>query len=234
MEPGLSCGIFLDQGLSACPLYWQADSYLLCHQGSPCFGGFFLSLLNLLQFFYFMFWFFDCQSCRILAPWPGIEPAPTILEGEVLTTGPPGKSPRFSLKWTEAPTYASFNHHFGRLLVSLSQMRTLRPREVKPLILVTQLLGAQVRTQVAHCRVWPWLSYLTTAVNSWCWQESVPGRSQMSVSYMYEIKTGVQVHICVPSTFLLTWVLTHLLLQCLLQGRKQGLPGCWHISNLTL
>ena len=40
LEPGLSCGIFLDQGLSACPLYWQADSYPLCHQGSPCFWVF--------------------------------------------------------------------------------------------------------------------------------------------------------------------------------------------------
>ena len=28
---------------------------------------------------------------KILAPRPGIEPAPLALEGEVLTTGPPGK-----------------------------------------------------------------------------------------------------------------------------------------------
>ena len=28
----------------------------------------------------------------ILAPGPGIKPAPPALEGEVLTTGPPGKS----------------------------------------------------------------------------------------------------------------------------------------------
>ena len=36
---GLSCptarGIFPDQGLNACPLHWQAVSYLLYHQGSP-------------------------------------------------------------------------------------------------------------------------------------------------------------------------------------------------------
>ena len=36
---GLSCsvghGIFLGQGLNLCPLHWQADSYLLYHQGSP-------------------------------------------------------------------------------------------------------------------------------------------------------------------------------------------------------
>ena len=38
-----------------------------------------------------MFWFFGHEACGILAPRPGIEPAPPELEGEVLTTGPPGK-----------------------------------------------------------------------------------------------------------------------------------------------
>ena len=36
--------------------------------------------------------FLGLQACGILVPWPGIEPAPSALEGEVLTTGPPGKS----------------------------------------------------------------------------------------------------------------------------------------------
>ena len=39
-----------------------------------------------------MFWFFGHEACGILAPRPGIEPAPSALEGEVLTTGSPGKS----------------------------------------------------------------------------------------------------------------------------------------------
>ena len=30
-----ACGIFLGQGLNLCPLYWQADSHPLDHQGSP-------------------------------------------------------------------------------------------------------------------------------------------------------------------------------------------------------
>ena len=30
-----ACGIFPDQGLNPCPLYWQADSQPLSHQGSP-------------------------------------------------------------------------------------------------------------------------------------------------------------------------------------------------------
>ena len=44
----------------------------------------------LLLFLYFGF--FGREACGILAPQPGIEPAPPALEGEVLTTGPPGKS----------------------------------------------------------------------------------------------------------------------------------------------
>ena len=36
----------------------------------------------------FMFWFFGIQACGLLAPWPGMEPAPPVLEGEVLTTKP--------------------------------------------------------------------------------------------------------------------------------------------------
>ena len=40
----------------------------------------------------FMFWFFGREACGILAPQPGIEPAPPALQGKVLTTGPSGKS----------------------------------------------------------------------------------------------------------------------------------------------
>ena len=39
-----------------------------------------------------MFWFFSCEALGILAPQPGVEPSPPTLEGEVLTTGLPGKS----------------------------------------------------------------------------------------------------------------------------------------------
>ena len=31
----LACGMFPDQGSNSCPLHWQVDSYLLCHQGNP-------------------------------------------------------------------------------------------------------------------------------------------------------------------------------------------------------
>ena len=51
-------------------------------------------LLNLLQYcFCFMYWFFSQESCGTLASQPGIKPTPLVLEGEVLTTETPGKSP---------------------------------------------------------------------------------------------------------------------------------------------
>ena len=37
--------------------------------------------------------FFGCKTGGVLlVPWPGIKPTPPVLEGDVLTTGPPGKS----------------------------------------------------------------------------------------------------------------------------------------------
>ena len=52
---------------------------------------FFKSLLNLLQYC-FCFMFFGPEACGILAPQPGIKPVRLALEGEVSTTGQPGKS----------------------------------------------------------------------------------------------------------------------------------------------
>ena len=49
---------------------------------------------HLLQYcFCFMFWFFGHEACGILVPRPGIEPAPSASEGEVLTTEPLRESP---------------------------------------------------------------------------------------------------------------------------------------------
>ena len=38
-----------------------------------------------------MFWCFGHETCEILALQPGVEPAPPALEGELSTTGLPGK-----------------------------------------------------------------------------------------------------------------------------------------------
>ena len=76
-------------------------------RGVPCIQKFQLelsifqkSLWNLLQYcFCFMFWFSGHEACGVLAPWPGIEPLPPALEGEVLTTEPPEKSLELSIEW---------------------------------------------------------------------------------------------------------------------------------------
>ena len=52
-----------------------------------------------------MFWFFGCKACVILAPQPGIEPAPPALGGKVLTTGRPGKS-LHAVSWLQGFAYA--------------------------------------------------------------------------------------------------------------------------------
>ena len=44
-----------------------------------------------------MFWFFGPKAYEILAPQPGVEPTPSALEVEALTTGPPKKSLFFLL-----------------------------------------------------------------------------------------------------------------------------------------
>ena len=45
-----------------------------------------------------MFWSVGHEACGVLASWPGIEPSPSALEREVLTTGPSGKS-RQAFDW---------------------------------------------------------------------------------------------------------------------------------------
>ena len=43
--------------------------------------------------FQFFFFSFDPKACEILAPQPGIQPAPPALKGKVLTAGPPEEVP---------------------------------------------------------------------------------------------------------------------------------------------
>ena len=56
----------------------------------------FIEFVKILLLFY-VFWFFGCEACGILAPWPRIKPTPPALEGKVSTTGPPGKSPKYDV-----------------------------------------------------------------------------------------------------------------------------------------
>ena len=85
-----------------------------------------------------MFWFFGCEGCRILAPWPGVEPAPSALEGEVLTTGPPGKSLQWIFKsWKIGRTTVVLINCFNNWSIVISSVQfslsvmsdSLRPHE---------------------------------------------------------------------------------------------------------
>ena len=49
---------------------------------------------------FLVFYVFGCEGCGILALRMGPEPAPTAMDGEVLTTGPPGNE--LSLSWVLA------------------------------------------------------------------------------------------------------------------------------------
>ena len=54
----------------------------------------FIELVIALLLFHVLVWFFWPQACGILAARPGIKPVSSGLESEILTTGPPGKSPQ--------------------------------------------------------------------------------------------------------------------------------------------
>ena len=88
LGPGLPCEIYL------------------LHTHLPFFLDFFFFMWTILKVFIefvtTLLWvclcvFFDLEACGILAAWLGIEPPPPALECEVLTTGPPGKSPHNAL-----------------------------------------------------------------------------------------------------------------------------------------
>ena len=62
-----------------------------------------------------MLWFFGLEACEILVALPGIKPIPPALEVEVLTTGPPGKSPRvMSLNMWSVKTLGTLSSPWGR------------------------------------------------------------------------------------------------------------------------
>ena len=50
----------------------------------------FIEFVRILLLFYVLA--FGCKACEILAPQPGMEPVPSVLEGEALTTGSLEKS----------------------------------------------------------------------------------------------------------------------------------------------
>ena len=64
------------------------------------YGPFLKSLLGLLWYYFcFLFWFFSHEACGILVSQPGVELALPVLEGQVLTSGLPGKAQKPYVFW---------------------------------------------------------------------------------------------------------------------------------------
>ena len=93
--------LLCSQSFQAGRLHW-ANSNTKCRACLKCPASFqpysllfWKKIFTVFVITLFLFWFFGQEACRILAPRPGIEPTLPTLEGEVLTIGPPGKSPDF-------------------------------------------------------------------------------------------------------------------------------------------
>ena len=101
--------------------FFSFIDYFLCR-------SFLNSVLNLLQHcFCFMFWFFGPKACGMLASPPGMEPAPSVLEGKVLTTRPPGKSSQpFSCVLLQHPHLSTYTQ-FSLISSSHSSQRDCLP-----------------------------------------------------------------------------------------------------------
>ena len=69
-----------------------------------------------------MFWFFGNEAGGILASGPGIEPAPPALEGEVLTTGLPGKSHLGFTLEQKHPGNCAVRLHLDHVLARMSHL----------------------------------------------------------------------------------------------------------------
>ena len=81
-----------------------------------------------------MFWFFGHKLCGILASWPEIKLAPLTLDGKVLTTGLPGKSPYFSQVWL-------YLYHLHLCLVPISGLCPTHHDRYKVLRYMENILG---------------------------------------------------------------------------------------------
>ena len=90
-------------------------------------GPFLKSLLNLLQYcFCFIFWFFWPWGMWDLRSLWRVEPSPSALKGEVLITGPQGKSPNCFLKhFLPAVTEAKRGRVFFRTFVLLLSINSV-------------------------------------------------------------------------------------------------------------
>ena len=119
-----------------------------------------------------MFWFFGCEAYRILVTQPGIEPTPPALEGEVLTTGPPGNSLQllltpmccvlsgfshvqlFATSWTvahQAPLSVGFYREKNTGLGCHAFLQGIFPTQRSNLYLMSPALAGRFFTMSTNC-----------------------------------------------------------------------------------
>ena len=82
-------------------------------EGSKSRSSFFFLIVVLL-----FFWPHH-TACRILAPWPGIEPESPALDEQIPKIGPPGKSPDGHLTSCRAPILNTLEAFCGKLFLPL-------------------------------------------------------------------------------------------------------------------
>ena len=83
------------------------------------FIEFVTTLLLFYDFLFVCFLFFDPEACEILAPLSGIKPARPALEGEALTTGPPGESLSINFGETSVQVFCPFLNQISVVAVKV-------------------------------------------------------------------------------------------------------------------
>ena len=90
MALGSSISLELTQ---VCSFLWLSNSVLRFFFIWTIFKVFIAFVTIFLLFYVLVFFFFSLTACGTFAPDQGSNPHPLHLEGEILTTGPSGKSP---------------------------------------------------------------------------------------------------------------------------------------------
>ena len=122
-------------------------------------------------FLFYALVFFGHDACGILAPWPGIKPTTPVLEGKVLTTGPPGKS-RWAFIYIALLSLSFFSLHFLFWLiyvfsVFLKYVKFVLKKTSRQAIFFFFFWCWDVFISRAHGHTNLWMSSVKTEISIW-------------------------------------------------------------------
>ena len=121
---------------------WMRPAFRSMQEKGQCLGldsNLAMNRHHISFFLSFIFFLLQCVACRILVPWPGIEPRPSAVEVQVLTTEPPGKS-----QWDSGPIVPSGNWlNNASFKVALSSLLPSQFPYLVSLLLSNQLLSLE-------------------------------------------------------------------------------------------